>query len=265
MYIAIGTVYFMGTTKFFGNGNVGHSGIFISLSNLFFAGNTTFKNFSSNRNGAAVLAVFSRLYFSGETRFEDNEATTGGAISLTSSTVYGTGNMTFLRNHAKYGGAMLMVKSEIHLKPPVQMNFSYNTASVYGGGIYVAASDLDEDPVYFIQFTVGHNATALTTGDIQMYFIYNKAGIAGSAPYGETFDTCITIFKSPLSPLFFGTELIDKVFHFQTNESDLSVVSSEPNRVCICEDNQPQCEILEYNTTVYPGEIFTLSLIGIFV
>ena len=263
VYIVSGTVYFVGTATFFGNGNVGHSGIFVSLSNLFFAGNATFKKFSSNRNGAAVLAVFSRLYFSGETCFEDNEATTGGAISLTSSTVYTTGNMTFLRNHAKYGGAILIVKSEIHLKPPVQINFSYNTASIYGGGIYVAESDLDEGSVCFIQFTVGHNATTLTTEDIQMYYIYNKAGIAGSALYGETFDTCITIFKSPLPHFYFGTELIEKVFHFQTNESDLSVVSSEPNRVCICEDNQPRCEILEYNTTVYPGEMFTLSLIGV--
>ena len=40
-------------------------------------------------------------------------------------------------------------------------------------------------------------------------------------------------------------------------------MSSKPNRVCICKDNQPQCQILEYNTTVYPGELFTLSLIGV--
>ena len=40
-------------------------------------------------------------------------------------------------------------------------------------------------------------------------------------------------------------------------------MSSEPGRVCICEDNQPQCHIIDYNITVYPGETFTLPLIGV--
>ena len=40
-------------------------------------------------------------------------------------------------------------------------------------------------------------------------------------------------------------------------------MSSEAGRVCICKDNQPHCQIIDYNTTVYPGEIFTLSLIGV--
>ena len=57
--------------------------------------------------------------------------------------------------------------------------------------------------------------------------------------------------------------MIEKLFQFESNKSDLSVVSSEAGRVCICIDNQPHCQIINYNTTVYPGETFTLSLVGV--
>ena len=44
--------------------------------------------------------------------------------------------------------------------------------------------------------------------DIQMYYIYNKAGMAGSTLYGENFDTCFTLVRHPLSPVLnmFGAE-----------------------------------------------------------
>ena len=253
----------MGTTTFIGNGNRGIEAFIHSI--LYFAGNTTFRNFFTNESGAAILAKKSNLYFLGNTCFEENEAEAGGAVAaLGSTTVYTSGNLTFLRNKAKYGGAMLIMNSQIKMKTPAQMNFSYNTASLYGGGIYAIISDSFKAHLCFIQFLPMDNATTVDVDSVQVTYFYNSAGIAGSALYGESFDTCLTLFITPInSPIFPGPKLIKKYFHLQTNKSDLSVVSSEPYRVCICEDNQPQCHILEYNTTVYPGEIFTLSLIGV--
>ena len=222
------------------------------------------KRFVINENGAAIRASVCNLYFVGNTHFEGNEAkVAGGAIALSArTTVYTTGNLTFIKNKAKFGGAMLVMhKSQIYMITPAQMNFSYNTASLYGGGIYVFVPD----PLAFHQCFMQFSST-ITVDNFQVTFIYNKAGIAGSALYGEGFDTCATTFNPQSNETRyhgFPGIVIEKLFQFESNKSDLSVVSSEAGRVCICEDNQPQCQIINYNTTVYPGEIFTLSLIGV--
>ena len=263
VYIMGATVHFNGKTTFTGNGNEGGPGIEASVySTLYFIGNTTLKKFFTNEKGAAIRAVLCNLYFYGNAHFESNEAkSAGGAIALLPSTnVYTTGNLTFLKNKAIYGGAMLVVRSQILMVTPVQVNFSYNTASVYGGGIYVFVPDLLELHYCFMDFS-----SPITVDNFQVTFIYNKAEIAGSAMFGEGFDTCVTTFNSSSNGTYPGFPgiVIEKFLQFQSNTSDLSVVSSEPCRVCICESNQPQCQIVDYNTTVYPGEIFTLSLIGV--
>ena len=52
------------------------------LSTLYFVGNTTFKKFFTNENGAAIQALVCNLYFVGNTHFEGNEAkAAGGAIA----------------------------------------------------------------------------------------------------------------------------------------------------------------------------------------
>ena len=260
VFIYASTVFFNGITTFIGNGG---PGIEVLHSTLYFIGNTTFKRFFINENGAAVWASLCNLHFYGNTQFEGNEAkSAGGAIALQlSTTVYTIGNLTFVNNKAKFGGAMLVLESQIYMITPTEMNFSYNTASLYGGGIYVYVSNPLESHQCFMQFT-----STITIDNFQVTFTYNKAGIAGSALYGEAFDTCVTTFNphsnKTVYPGFPGT-VIEKLFQFESNKSDLSVVSSEPGRVCICEDNEPQCQIVDFNTTVYPGEEFTLLLIGV--
>ena len=260
-YLRAATVHFNGTTTFIGNGG---PGIEASLfSTLYFVGNTTFKRIVMNQNGAAIQASVCNLYFVGNTHFEGNEAkVAGGAIALlATTTVYTTGNLTFIKNKAKLGGAMLvMQKSQIHMITPAQINFSYNTASLYGGGIYVFVPD----PVVFHKYFM-HFSSTITVDNFQVTFIYNKAGIAGSAQYGESFDdTCVTTFnlqsnETMYNPTFPGI-MIKKLFQFESKKSDLFVVSSEVGRVCICKDNQPHCQIIDYNTIQYtPGRYLHCS------
>ena len=40
-----------------------------------------------------------------------------------------------------------------------------------------------------------HFSSAITVDNFRVTFIYNKAGIAGSAMYGEGFDTRVTTFN----------------------------------------------------------------------
>jgi len=60
-----------------------------------------------------------------------------------------------------------------------------------------------------------------------------------------------------------GTSCVNtlmSISHFiNSSPNNLSLISSDPSRVCICEDNRPQC--LEYtrNVSVYPGQTFNIS------
>ena len=51
------------------------------------------------------------------------------------------------------------------------------------------------------------------------------------------------------------------MFHIESFDSDLSIISSDPYAVCICEDNRPRCDILDYNVTAYPGALFPVNVI----
>ena len=44
------------------------------------------------------------------------------------------------------------------------------------------------------------------------------------------------------------------------DSSDLSGFTSDPTRVCFCENGRPDCFKIVTNITVYPGETFNLSL-----
>ena len=223
-----------GTTTFTGNGNGGGPGIEASLySSIYFVGNTTFKKFFTNEKGAAIRALLCSIHFYGNAHFEGNEAmSAGGAIALLSSTtVYTIGNLTFLRNNAIYGGAMLLVRSQIHSMVVV---FTY----LYPLELHQC----------FMQFS-----STIIVDNFQVTFIYNIAGIAGSALYGEGFDTCATTFPESNETTYSGFSgvVIEKLFWFESNTSDLSIVSSEPGRVCICEDEQPHavpdCQLQHYS------------------
>ena len=41
----------------------------------------------------------------------------------------------------------------------------------------------------------------------------------------------------------------------------ISSVSSDPTRICICVNDQPQCHVQSYDITVHPGEEFKLPVV----
>ena len=54
-----------------------------------------------------------------------------------------------------------------------------------------------------------------------------------------------------------------EMFHFQQALFQLSTVSSNPTRVCVCIDDIPDCNITLYNVTAYPGETFQIPAVAV--
>ena len=63
--------------------------------------------------------------------------------------------------------------------------------------------------------------------------------------------------------MYRGFTFTNNTFQIETNDSDLSPVSSEPVRVCICYNSKPLCDITYYTIKAYPGETFLVHAVGV--
>jgi len=46
-------------------------------------------------------------------------------------------------------------------------------------------------------------------------------------------------------------------------ELDLSLIASNPLRVCLCIDSRPECSITQYNNVVYPGTTIQIPAVAV--
>ena len=181
--------------------------------------------------------------------FVGNAAT---ALYVVKSDIFVHGKLNFTGNSAYEGAAMYFGDgSFISVDNDAEISFTHNHADYTGGGIkvdkyYESTFEIDDGVTNCFLHQVGSN--------VRFTFSGNRAQNGGDAIYGGQMDQTIT--ES-------GTSCVDtlmSISHFiNSSPNNLSLISSDPSRVCICEDNRPQC--LEYtrNVSVYPGQTFSIS------
>ena len=65
-------------------------------------------------------------------------------------------------------------------------------------------------------------------------------------------------------PGIYQSSLFDGLFHFHQPTQQLSLISSNPTRVCLCTNMSiPDCSITEYTVTAYPGETLTIPAVAV--
>ena len=168
-------------------------------------------------------------------------------------------------------------KSTFSILPNTSVYWENNHASL-GGAIYV----YDNIPIRYCPST-RYSSTSesyvpteecffqlpgqnLSNGiDVQFVFKNNSAGIAGSVLYGGTIDNCNLNRMYPYSS---GT-VFDTLVHIEDNNTNSSI-SSLPFHICPCTNNFPNCSSYfrynhhyNYARTVYPGEMFQVSVVAV--
>ena len=178
----------------------------------------------------------SSLQFSGTIVFWNNTGYDGGAMSITG------GSYVIVSNHAN-------------------VIFENNTAENAGGAVFV-----DQDTRYcFFRLSQGgpHNCAHLP---FNLSFINNTALKGGDAIYGADIRDCIYLGKY-YSANCNARELLQSAnsgLYFEPDlDSDPSQISSDPTRVCLCENGTLNCSITSWSETCYPGEEFTISAIDV--
>ena len=195
---------------------------------------TTFLRNHAQQNGGAILVDGSTIVVESEARVEfiDNEAYNGGAIAFQNDariTLKSHSQITFKKNHAQQNGGALYVEEPI-LK-------------------YTSYFDIERIKC-FIQLQPKLSSQA-------MMFSNNNATTAGSSLYGGWINYCTT-GASEVSH-----NITKVLFHFQEPLPQLSPVSSNPTRVCVCNNDFPNCSITHYNVTAYPGETFQIPAVAV--
>ncbi len=191
--------------------------------------------------------------------FSDNKVT---ALYAFESNLYFSGNVTFMGNIGISGGGVVLDSSVMYLQEHTTMTFTYNRARLTGGAIYVVTHA--NDPLSHTCFFQIDTSPFLSLEqlDIRVLFWENHAGLSGSVLYGGWIDRCNLI----TGPAFAKSGTVfNSTFHIERQSSNTSVISSEPNFVCMCDSNHPACGYCYdfIGKSVYPGQKFSLPVVAV--
>ena len=238
---------------------------------------------------AVIIAYNSTMTFNQTAEIVGNKGRLGGAIGLFDDSQLVLGNQsktTFLRNYAQQNGGAILIDgsimdvepeakvefidneaynggalafqndARINLKPHSQLTFKNNSARQYGGALYVEEPTLKFTSYFDIKRVNCFIQSPEQLSSQAMMFSNNAAVSAGSTLYGGWVELCTTSTSTRIAR-------IKVLFHFQEALHQLSPVSSNPTRVCVCIKNRPDCNITHYNITTYPGETFQIPAVAV--
>ena len=190
----------------------------------------------TRNNITSIKAIGSKIIPKGEIIFSDNCALLGAALHFVSSSVLvitETSTVHFQNNHAvNYGGAIYILTDE---------DYSKTLSDVY--------KPLVTKRTRCFLSVEGNRSQA------RLIFTNNTADKGGDVVYGGLvamgYDgdwNCLLSFKN-ISDM--------------SQQNGLSVISSEPSRVCLCHDGQPDCLTVADPITrnIYPGQTITLPAV----
>ena len=207
----------------------------------------------AHKSGGAIYARSSKIVISigQKLSFVENEGYDGGAMTLSDgSTIHlealseANSSITFVRNHAYHCG-----------EPAAEISYCF---------CEIFSTDIMPDFV-LSYYMINYIKTAI---DIQFY--NNTAGVAGTAIYGGWIDLCYfrindhVIFNYDYEYGISQASIFDSLFHFHQSTQQLSVIASNPTRVCVCTNMSiPDCNITNYSITAYPGETLKISAVAV--
>ena len=226
--------------------------------------NLTLKRNIANNSGGGIYMVSDAFNINLETyvtrasiRILENSASRGGGIFLSNHAKLnifegkplGEDNELFrlINNHADYGGALYVADDT---NTGICNGLSDNFYATISNSVCFFRN------LVFNYHTVSYNKSTFDKQGV-FHFQNNTARYAGNNLFGGLLDRC-----------FFGNKGIEKhpdsYFDYLNRGSiDFDSISSLPVKVCLCVDNQPDCNQQPSLMYVKKGELFNISLVAV--
>ena len=212
-----------------------------------------------------------------DSKFEDNHGTAIRAANIKDSLRL-RGNVTFRNNVARNGGALTLLSTMVDFMPDSNVVFEGNHVDNVGGAIFVETSSTmyeENNPTTlvpcFYRFPEMHHEDRVRN----VTFGNNSAVEGGHGIYGASLRSFCVVDKSRPGdeyPIRSGDQLVRDGFLFNetTNEHISSLVSSQPTRVCVLDQQDEEKSVSEscsdasqifISISAYPGEVFSFKVV----
>ena len=244
-------------------------------------------------SGGGIYLIHSELTCSRNstlTLFGNEGREKGGGVMATSSTILINGSHNVINisyNRAKNGGGLyfqlnsnfLIFKSEASSHDDKIVIFTSNSASEYGGAVYVSDDGMCslltvtdctfQTLAMYSPMLNDYNSRNEESHNI--FFYNNTAGVSGNSLFGGLLDKCtVSTFAEPNinkvdmdysalngSMITDGAEYLQSISNIQDSD-----VSSDPVRVCFCREGVPDCSFQPEPIEIDKGQQknFSISL-----
>ena len=276
------TLHLNGSTTFKNNSAASGGGMYIDDSEADIDGSNCFLNNTADSGGGAIYARYSEVEMNGKDLIVANTTGRQGVpIHASSSTSILQGSSSFMSNYANYGGGIYSersylimvhhncsylnntalrggaqyfdVNSNFSLHQTAHVNFQDNTATEFGGAIYVEDVPSRNECFFHIQ-----NNQSLDLDTTPLVFEKNTAGIRGSVLYGGLLNKCS--FTSDRHTNTLGLFNISIV---KGNGDKGHSISSDPTQLCFCNTSKLDCTEITRSKSIYPGQQVEVSVVAI--
>ena len=233
----------------------------ITIENALFSGSSSYWRTMYITQQPAVLEIYDSQVKMANCSFENNNIT---PLKLTETRFTISGNLNFTNNTAYNGGGMILIhNNSVFLSANSMVTFVGNRAIDTGGAVYIVTTNfyinrgliLDN---YKSCINCLLNFKASSNSAKQVRFTNNSAGQGGDAIYYEKIMGSICI-SYPYDYCLIGFLEISVI-----NPKTLSPISSDPSRVCICNQSGiPDCLKLYHPTrfSIYRGKKISISAV----
>ena len=182
----------------------------------------------------------------------------GGGMDVTDSIITVTGTMSFVNNSADLGGGIYFDISNMTISGKV---YFVRNKAIAGGAILV------KDPSSLVYCSSSVGATCVQEGCFfqigenasldqnLMVFEDNMAG-TGSVLLGGSVDKCVLEGYPEVD----SGHVFDTIANYSMQPHTVSVITSTPYRVCVCNNSQP-CSA--YTASAYPGQTIPITVAAV--
>ena len=211
-------------------------------------------------NSQLIVIKTDNIIFYGLTRFENALVS---VLKCYQSIIAVTGTALFSNNTGIRGAGMALYSCTLDLGPGANITFYNNSALEKGGAMYIEPSlspfvfalhmryEFAELGCFYRLFDCGEGL------NYNLHFMNNIALFGGDDIYGASFN--VSSCKNPEETVYPECKLT-----ITGASSNLSSISSDPTRVCICDNNgQPKCENTYVALQVSSGETFSINTVPV--